>query len=157
VGANPVSTYRLDLTHAPSTTIFTIVFVLFIDQDQRKLIHDDLGWLLVWILIFVLHWLEYGISLPYLAPAITITLAVICNIVANALCQGHRKSRLIGGSSIEHMLVAVPAKNGRYGYTWQTLWIVLPTLACFGFAAGVVYSSSVALYDGLGDDLFRGE
>ncbi|KAI1213863.1 uncharacterized protein F4807DRAFT_203020 [Annulohypoxylon truncatum] len=113
--------------------MFAIFWYYFLeDETTSRVRHEDLIFLCLWLLVATTKWIGYGIGLLYLSSAVLFTAAVVCHCVAYFLCQSPRKTRLIGGSGVEYMMLEVPNKSGRNGFNWTGFLCVLGIFLIFG-------------------------
>ncbi|KAI1142677.1 hypothetical protein F5Y05DRAFT_365695 [Hypoxylon sp. FL0543] len=123
-------------------------YYLLEDETTSRVRNEDLIFLLLWLLIATVHWIGYGIDLPYLPSAIIFTAAVVCYGLAYLLCQSPRRTRLIGGAGVDYMLLAVPNKRMRHGYSWTGILCILGIFLLFaGFGFGVWYGINYAFFE----------
>ncbi|KAI0842995.1 hypothetical protein F5Y06DRAFT_256623 [Hypoxylon sp. FL0890] len=122
-------------------------YYLIEDETTSRVRNEDLIFLFLWLLITTVHWIGYGIDLPYLASAIIFTGAVVCYGLAYLLCQSPRRTRLVGGAGVDYMLLAVPNNKMRNGYSWTGILCILGIFVGFaGFGFGVWYGINYAFF-----------
>jgi hypothetical protein len=100
-----------------------VIPIFHVGGEKYRLEHDDLILFLSFLLFDLVHWVifvvgitraEFGVDLWYLAPTILLMAAVACHGAAYFLCQSPRRSRLLGGSGVDHMLLRIHAPRGYY-------------------------------------------
>ncbi|KAI1409744.1 hypothetical protein F5Y13DRAFT_169373 [Hypoxylon sp. FL1857] len=115
-------------------------------ETTSRVRNEDLIFLLLWLLATTVHWIGYSIGLPYLPSALIFTGAVVCHGLAHLLCQSPRRTRLVGGAGVDYMLLAVPNKRIRSGYSWTGILCTLGIFVVFiGFGFGMWYAINYAL------------
>jgi hypothetical protein len=101
----------------PSFTVFPIVWLQFVEHESaRRFQHEDLYLFFFWLLIGAAHWVGFGLGIPYLLSAVPLTGAIICFGVANVLCHNPCRTRLTGGSGVEHMVLTIRSRGHWLGY-----------------------------------------
>ncbi|KAI1390136.1 uncharacterized protein F4822DRAFT_400974 [Hypoxylon trugodes] len=121
---------------ASGVTIVGIILLLFIPNERLKNRHDELISLTAWLTLSMLHWVGFGIGLPYLASALLLSIGSICYGVAYLLCQNPRKTRLTGGTAVAGMLLAIPDEKNRGGSSWTGLSVMA---GCFFLFALITF------------------
>ncbi|KAI0890638.1 uncharacterized protein GGS22DRAFT_151465 [Annulohypoxylon maeteangense] len=129
-------------------TMFAIFWFYFLEEETTSRVrHEDLMFLCLWLLVATTKWIGYSIGLLYLSSAILFTAATICYGTAYLLCQSPRRTRLIGGSGVEYMMLEVPNKGGRNGCNWTGILCIIGIFIAFGcIGVGAGYGFYYALY-----------